>query len=208
MKTSNQTERGRFSFRLAVPLILFTFLLQAARAGGLLPGGGSSFPTPLDSWSFIDHTNWTDDYGDEPISFTNITSSDLGDGDSLVVDTNVPAWLSFEIYQTNVDATNIVVNGPGSITFWYGPGWATTNGGPGDWAQLIDVGEWTSNSSYGYWGFSIDPSGSNIVFESQDGLGDTYDMLPVPSKTKFRSPGETPTRLWRIRRTDSHFGRR
>lgn len=88
------------------------------------------------------------------------------------METNVPAWLNYPIYGTN-GATNIVFNGPGSICFWYAGGWATTNGGPGQWAQLIDSGEWTSNSSVGYFGISIDPWGSNIWFFSQDGLTET-----------------------------------
>jgi len=139
----------------------------------------------LDSWSFTDHSNWTDGNGNSPISFTNIAWSDLGNGSSLVVDTNVPAWLSYNIYGTN-GATNIVVDGPGSICFWYAGEWATTNGGPGQWAQLIGSGEWTSNSSFGYFGLSIDPAGSNVWFFSQDGLGNSYDLsAPISWTTNY-----------------------
>lgn len=104
---------------------------------------------------------------------------------SLNVDTNVPAWLNYNIYEPTNGATNLTVE-TGSITFWYGPNWASTNGGPGNWAQLINIGEWSSNSSYGYWGFSIDPSGSNLLFLSQDGLGDTYGLYsPISWTTNY-----------------------
>jgi hypothetical protein len=133
-------------------------------------------PTPLDSWSFSDNVGWTDDNGNPPISFTNIAWSDLGDGASLVVETNVPAWLNYPIYTTS-GATNIVLNGPGSLCFWYAGGWATTNGGPGGaWSQLVNSGEWSANSSVGYFGLSIDPWGSNVWFFSQDGLGNSYSL--------------------------------
>jgi hypothetical protein len=56
-----------------------------------LPPGPTS--PLLDSWSFWDHTNWTSDLGYTPVSFTNLSFSDLGNGSSLVVDTNIPAWL-------------------------------------------------------------------------------------------------------------------
>ena len=177
-----------FSRTFIIAGFLLALLPWTARAidGPPGPGGGSSWPTPLDSWTFYDNSNWTDVYGDAPISFTNLSWSPLGDGASLVVETNVLAWLDYEIYQTNVGATNLVANGPGSITFWYGPGWATTNGGPGDWSQLINVGEWTSNSSYGYWGLSIDAAGSNIWFSSQDGAGDSYRLsAPISWTTNY-----------------------
>ena len=149
-------------------------LLPAVHAAALLPGGGGTpTNTPLDSWSFQDQTNWTDDESNAPISFTNITSSYLGNGNSLVVATNVPAWLSYNIYQPGTGTTNLVVNGPGSLTFWYAPAnWASADtnaggAGPGDWVQLIDVGEWTTNSSYGYWGLSVDDSGQ-IISSTED----------------------------------------
>ena len=130
-----------------------------------LPGGGYSGPTnaPLDSWSFHDSVGWTDDASNAPISFTNISFSNLGDGAALVVNTNVPAWLNYYIYEPGTGATNLIVNGSGSLTFWYAPAaWSSTNmggNGPGQLTQLIDVGEWTNDASIGYWGLSVDPAG-------------------------------------------------
>src|SRR5271167_4654555 len=61
------------------------------------PTGGWPTNRPLASWSFFDNTNWTGDQGQIPISFTNLNFSWLGDGASLVLDTNQPAWLNFNI---------------------------------------------------------------------------------------------------------------
>lgn len=173
---------------LFIQLILLAFFLyQAIPAHAQLPPGKFYFPG-LDSWSFRDTNNWSDDEGNYPVSHTNLASSTLGDGWSLVVDSNVPAWLDYCIYVTNDSEieTNLILNGSGSITFWYGPGWTTTNGGPGDWAQLIDLGQWTTNSSVGYFGLSIDPSGSNLWFMAQDGIGNSYSLsLPCYGRPIF-----------------------
>jgi hypothetical protein len=180
MKATSPPNLKRPSFLLV--LVITVFLAQSVRAQ-IDPD--PPLPTPLDSWSFNDNSGWTDDNGNPPISFTNIGWSDLGDGDSLVVETNVPAWLNYPLY-TVAGATNIVLNGPGSICFWYAGGWATTNGGPGNWAQLVDAGEWTTNSSVGYFGLSIDPWGSNVWFFSQDGLGDSYSLsAPIWETTNY-----------------------
>ncbi len=195
MKAINE---GNDSFwRLAVTsaraLIVAGFLFGAL--SGLAqapPGGGGGGPTntPLASWSFLDHTNWTSDQGFAPVSFTNLAFSNLGDSQSLVVDTNVPAWLQYYVYEPTTNATNLTIDS-GSLTFWFAPDWASadTNGngaGPGQWVQLMDVGEWTTNSSYGYWGLSVDPPGTNLWFVSQDGAGNTYTLsTPISWTTNF-----------------------
>jgi hypothetical protein len=178
---------------LARALAVAGFLFGASSGlAQLLPPGGKFGPTnaPLDSWSFQDPTNWTDDAGNAPISFTNLAFSNLGSGASLVVNTNVPAWLNYNIYQPNTGATNLVVNGPGSLVFWYAPAdWSSTNAGgtgPGQWVQLIDVGELATNSPFGYWGLSVDPPGQNLWFVSQDDAGDTYTLsTPISWVTNY-----------------------
>jgi hypothetical protein len=163
--------------------VLVVLSIFVAQAAGAQIDPEPPLPTPLDSWSFSDNVGWTDDNGNAPISFTNIAWSDLGDGASLVVETNVPAWLNYPIYTTS-GTTNIVLNGPGSISFWYAGGWATTNGGPGNLAQLVESGE--ADSSIGYFGLSIDSVGSNLWFASQDGSGDTYSLsVPISWTTNF-----------------------
>lgn len=170
---------------LARALIVAGFLLGAVGAKAQAPpgDGGGVTNVPLDSWTFYDRTNWTSDLGDAPISFTNLASSYLGDFNTLVVDTNVPAWLQYNISDSSV--TNLTFN-QGSVTLWYAGNWSSTNQGgtgPGNWAQLIEVGEWTTNSSYGYWGLSIDPPGQTLWFVSQDGSGNTYTLSASISMT-------------------------
>jgi hypothetical protein len=162
-----------------------------ASAPGLPPSGYFG-PTnvPLDSWSFYDSVGWTDDSSNAPISFTNIAFSNLGNGAALVVNTNIPAWLNYYIYQPGTGATNLIVNGSGSLTFWYAPAsWSSAGSGgigPGEWTQLIDVGEFTTNSSIGYWGLSVDPAGDNLWFISQDGEGNSYSLsTPIAWTTNY-----------------------
>lgn len=178
MKTTNQMKR----IPLIIPLILTSiFLGQAAHAfeGPYPPGDTNSPPAPLASWSFQDTNGWTSDQGYAPTSFTNIFWSNLGDGRSLVVNTNgAPACLNFPIYEPTNGATNLVLNASGSLTFWFAPNWAggTNGAGPGQLAQLIDVGELTVDSSVGYFGLSVDAPGSNLWFWAQDGSGNTYGL--------------------------------
>jgi len=185
----NPFNHGKFNCHLVQFIILgcicFISPKGAYASAPVLPGGGYYGPTnvPLDSWSFQDSVGWTDDSSNAPISFTNISFSNLGDGAALVVNTNLPAWLNYNIYQPDTGATNLIVNGAGSLTFWYAPAaWSSTNSGgtgPGQWTQLIDVGEWTNDASIGYWGLSVDPAGENLWFMSQDGAGNSYS-LPTP----------------------------
>lgn len=157
----------------------------------IIPGGGTnSLPsyTPLNTWSFQDSTNWTSDKGYYPVSFTNLATSYLGDGYTLVVDTNVPAWLQYNVMETN-GATNLTVS-TGSLTFWVAPAtWSSASAGgtgPGAWAQLITVGQWASNALAGYWGLAVDPAGSNLWFQVQDGLGGSYNLsAPISWTTNY-----------------------
>ena len=157
------------------------------------PGGGGSGPTnaPLDSWSFYDNTNWTSDYGYAPVSFTNIAFSPLGDFHSLVVNTNVPAWLQYNVYE-NDGTTNLTVNS-GTITFWFAPSsWSSTNAGgtgPGEYGRLFEVGAYTPDSSYGLWSIYVDDVGQNIYFSAQtNDLSSsltTYLSAPISWTTNY-----------------------
>jgi len=179
-------------FHVLAGCLLGALAGTAYASAPVFPGGGYSGPTntPLDSWSFQDSVGWTDDSSNAPISFTNLAFSSLGDGAALVVNTNVPAWLNYNIYEPGTGATNLIVNGPGSLTFWYAPAaWSSTNmggNGPGQWTQLIDVGEWTNDASIGYWGLSVDPAGENLWFAAQDGAGNSYSLsTPISWTTNY-----------------------
>ncbi len=156
--------------RLFFSLILLGSLTSIGHAAGpgFPDGGDAPTNTPLDSWSFYDHTNWTSDNGYFPVSFTNIISSQLGDFNSLVVDTNIPAWLQYNVYETD-GTTNLTVDN-GTVTFWFAPNWSGTNqggGGLGEYGRLFEVGSYTADSSYGWWSIYVDDGGNNIYFSAQ-----------------------------------------
>jgi Concanavalin A-like lectin/glucanases superfamily/Bacterial TSP3 repeat len=133
----------------------------------------------LDSWSF-NKLSWVSDFGYYPVSFTNLNTT-VGDEFALLLDTNVPAWLQYNVYESD-GRTNLTVN-KGSVTMWFAPDWASTNAGgvgPGEWGQLIDAGEWTSDASYGWWSLNVDPSGTNLWFSAQGNDGSQTNYLSVP----------------------------
>ena len=129
--------------------------------------------------------------GYPPISFTNLNFSMLGNGRSLVVDTNVPAWLQYNVYE-NDGTTNLTVDS-GSVTFWYAPGdWSSTNAGgigPGEWGRLFEVGSYTPDSSYGLWSIYVDDGGNNLYFSAQtNDLSSsltTYLSAPISWTTNY-----------------------
>jgi hypothetical protein len=147
------------------------------------PSGDGPTNTPLDSWSFYEHTNWTSDYGYSPVSFTNLNFAQLGNGMSLVVDTNVPAWLQYNVYESD-GTTNLTV-AQGTVTFWFAPNWNSTNQGglgPQEWGRLFEVGSYTTNSSYGLWSIYVDPAGANLYFSTQtnDLSSNVWTWLSAP----------------------------
>ena len=187
-----------FASRPARALIVAGFLfalLSKGHAFSFDPGGGgtNSSPTytPLDSWSFRDNTNWTSDYGYSPVSFTNLAYSYLGNGSSLVVNSNLPAWLQFNVMETN-GATNLTVDA-GTVMFWFAPSsWSSTNAGgtgPGEYGRLFEVGSYTPDSSYGLWSIYMDDVGANIYFSAQtNDLSSnltTYVSAPISWTTNY-----------------------
>lgn len=167
-------------------LIVAGFLFGVGRSMAQMPpsgGGSGSTYTPLDSWSFHDHTNWTSDNGFAPVSFTNLAHSYLGNGASLVVDSTNAAWLKYQVVETN-NATNLTVK-IGTVTFWFASSWSSTNQGgtgPGEWGRLFEVGNYTTNSSCGWWSLYVDPEGANLYFSAQtnDSSGNYTNYLSVP----------------------------
>jgi hypothetical protein len=193
-KRGNPFSQSNF-FIATRTLVVAGFLLCALRGqaqfnfgGGT--GSGPLYP-PLETWLFQDSTNWTSDHGRAPISFTNLNFSSLGNGASLVVNSTNPAWLNFKVGETN-GATNLTVN-TGTVMFWFAPGsWSSTNAGgtgPGDFARLFEVGNYTPDSSYGWWSLYVDDVGENIYFSAQtNDLSSnivTYVSAPISWTTNY-----------------------
>jgi hypothetical protein len=179
MKTAKKRNGGSRWFTIALTRALvvagFLFLANAGRAqffpgGG---GGGSSGPsyTPLESWYFEDTNSWPNAYGFDPISFTNLSSTWLGNGQAVVVDSTDPAWLQYNVYEAD-GTTNLTVDS-GSVMFWFAPNWASTNdpyypgSGSGVYGRLLEAGGYTPDSSYGWWSIYVDDVGANLYFSAQ-----------------------------------------
>ena len=149
------------------------------------------FPTDpyLDSWSFYDPTNWYSDLGYAPIGFTNIIRDESSfasdDGvlncNGLILDSTNAAFLSYKTIQSPGN-TNVLCQA-GTIWFWFSSDWDSESQGgmgPGNWGDFIDVGAWTSNAVFGYWGLSVDPAGDNIYFSGQtNGASTNYLSYPI-----------------------------
>ena len=155
---------------------------------------GNSDPDypPLNSWSFTDSTLWKSDLGYAPISFTNLAFSNLGDFHSLVVDTNVPAWLQYNVYESDGNI-NLTVDS-GTVMFWFAPTWfsaSDTNGGfgPGECGRLFEAGSYTDDSSYGWWSIFVDTGGTNLYFTAQtndlSSTITTYLSAPIDWTTNY-----------------------
>jgi len=182
---------GRWFFKpaLAIVYVLTCVVPRMVQAQGLPDlEDGWSFPTNLNSWTFGDTNTWNSDYGYAPSSFTNLTSSSMGDiigGYSLTLDAIDPAWLRYNV-QEGDGFTNLTVQA-GTVSLWFAPNWAsaTTNqngSGPGDWGRLLEVGAYTTNADYGWWSLLLDGGGTNIYFMAQTNSGDamTVAYLSAP----------------------------
>jgi len=164
---------------VAASLAILMALVHSARADGMAPPQGN-MGVQLGYWTFSD-TNWLSDYNYSPVSFTNIANVPGGDGNTLLLNSTNPAWLIYNVIE-NDNTTNITLD-YGSLTFWFSPQWSSTNAGgtgPGCWAPLIQVGQYTTNAGYGVWSLTIDPEGTNIGFFAQDGNGLEANFLTAP----------------------------
>ena len=160
---------------------LFALLPTTLRAVDLSFPDGTNYLYPLDSWSFNDTNNWTSDNGYTPVSFTNLNSAIFGDYTSLVLNTNTPAWVQYNVIE-NDGTTNLTID-VGSVAFWFAPAWAGTNEGgtgPGQWGRLIEVGGYTPDASFGWWSLYVDDVGANLYFTVQPGDSSTTTYLTAP----------------------------
>src|ERR1041384_2535306 len=164
MNIPNSAEGPRRGY---VYLTISTILLFLGTAAHAVIPAPTDPPVNLDSWSFFDVTNWTTDFGNLPVTFTNLSASNLGNGSALVVDSTNVAWLQYSLSQES--GTNELSLPSGTIMFWYAPAWTsvvstnTSATGPGVWGRLVDVGGY-SNSA-GWFSLFLDPQGTNIYFE-------------------------------------------
>ena len=163
------------------PVFLLTLLCSLNLVAQPAPGDTNSYVGPLDSWSFRDTTNWTDDYKDASMSFTNLSATNFGGGNGLVVDSTSNAWLQFAVSQDGY--TNLTVD-QGTVMFWFASDWSSASlggTGPGDpYGALIETGSYTSDASVGWWSIYVDSNADNIYFSAQNNSGLQTNYLSAP----------------------------
>src|SRR5689334_10191551 len=164
----------------ALKCSLLSFLLLSPLAA-LALGPPDATNGLISSWSFVDSTNWTSDFGYAPISYTNISSDLYGEINCLVVDSTNAALLNYRITESDSNV-NLKID-YGSLEFWFRPSWLGTNQpggtGPGAWGRLLDVGTTTGGATYGLWSLCFDPSG-NLWFCAQTNNGTQATFLTTP----------------------------
>lgn len=156
---------------------------------GLASGGFAQITPPvpppspvLSFWPFIG-TNYPVASIYAPIAYTNITNFPVWNDDAVLLDTSnsIPAYLQYNVVEAD-GHTNININN-GALWFWFSPDWSSTNQGgtgPGNWANLLSIGQWTSNATYGWWSLYTDPAGCNFYFSAQnDGAETNYFTAPI-----------------------------
>ncbi len=141
--------RWRIQTLICACLCALFSLTAWAQGGPPSPGGPSGHQ--LNWWPFAD-TNWLSYSSNAPLAFSNaVNATSGGDGNCLLLDTTniTPAFLLYNLIETN-GATNLSL-GVGTVSLWFNPAWASTNLsglGPGDFASLITVGEYGTNTSF------------------------------------------------------------
>ena len=129
----------------------------------------------LNQWPF-DQTNWVSDEGYLPRTFTNLTLVPSWSSNALAIGATNPAFLRYEVYETNGYANFTFRHG--TIAFWFKPDWSSSSAGgvgPGTVARLLEVGHWTNSASEGAWSLYLNTNGTHIYFDAQNaGVGITY----------------------------------
>jgi hypothetical protein len=168
---------NKFGKSAGVLALLLWLSCLAVKAQPILP------PDPffqLCTWSFND-TSWFSDLGYPPASFTNLNNPPSFDGNALQIDTNVPAFLCYNILED--DGTSNLTFNAGTIELWVLPDW-NSGTGPGDWGRLIDVGAYSTNTPSSWWSLYFSPDGTSLYFSSEtNGVFTNYLSCPISWET-------------------------
>jgi hypothetical protein len=121
---------------------------------------------------------WLGNFGQEPLTDYALQNPFSPWGNALLVESNTAANLSYPYIATNGAANINCING--AVSFWLKPDW---NGGTGPGAnpgQILEIGD--TNSLDGWWSLGVDPTGSNLSFQSKsNGVLTTYFTQSIAS---------------------------
>lgn len=173
---------------LAAGVVMGCLALFALRANATVTNPGeTNAPLWLNYWSFANTNTWESDRGYAPMSSTNLDACFLGNWTTLVVDNTNAARLQYKVVED--DGTNNLTLNQGSVMFWFAPAWSGTNAGgngPGQWGRLIEVGQYTTNASCGWWSLYTDAEGVNLYFAAQtNGAEVLYLAMPIAWTTNY-----------------------
>jgi hypothetical protein len=134
----------------------------------------------LDAWRF-DTTNQLTLRGDSPKGQAGVQLAETWNTNGARLAGSGPAYLQYNVVETN-GWTNLSVP-RGSIWFWFRPLWGSTNlggTGPGSSVRLIELGAFTSDSSYGWLSIHLNSAGTRMYFAGQtNGNGAVYLEAPI-----------------------------
>jgi len=134
----------------------------------------------LGYWRFND-TNWLGDFGQIPVTHTNLQSVPGLNVKAVGVNSNTVARLTYRDVETNGWA-NVNVR-QGTIRFWFRPSWASTNSGgtgPQTETRLFEMGDEVVGSPTGWWALVMNNAGNQIRFVTQtNAVGRTNLMASV-----------------------------
>jgi len=159
-----------------------------------------ALPVRLGYWRF-NTPDWRGEEGQLPLAFTNLLAEPSFDGRALAVrQTNGSAWLRYR--ETEQDGRPNFNWRAGSVRLLYRPNWSSRNPqatpayawgrGPGHWVRLFEAGQWTPDATAGYFALSIDPNGTNLVFQTQDHRGNSRTNLQARISWTYYQPELDP----------------
>lgn len=126
-------------------------------------------PSLLSRWDF-NNLELRGEYGEDPINIVDTKLTTGVDQQALEMNAGGQANLRYRLWEED---SSINLNPyQGALRFWFRPHWSSSalgGQGPGDWASLVELGEWSPDARLGWWSLSIHPDGSRIRFDTQAG---------------------------------------
>ncbi len=144
----------------------------------LNPNDGTDAPKRKLATFRFNGTNWIGDQGQVPVAHYGLTLEAGVESNAVkVTGGDWAKYLVFRLAETN-DKPNLSFR-QGSVSMWFKPNWNGTNHGgngpvPAAWGRIFNIGEWTTDASYGLWTMGLTPDGDWISFTAHTNNGTLY----------------------------------
>ncbi len=144
-------------------------------------------PVRLAHWGFDDPPNWLDDLGLAPSAAYGLYPVISWSGDAVRISPAQNSMLSYPSVRANGADVVICPARTGSIRFWFKPDWASfggIQGGPNDNVRLFEMGEQTTNATYGWFCLWVNTLGTTLTFSTEaNGVHVDNAVCPVSFTT-------------------------